>query len=71
MKLVKTLSQLGGLPQIVYCSRCKQAKIEVQERSTAQTGAPEGADRLRSSRPTIQNNSGPPQGPASGFRGSL
>ena len=35
MKLVKTLSHLGGLPEILvfYCSRCKQAETKVQERA--------------------------------------
>jgi hypothetical protein len=37
MKLVKTLSHLGGLPEIwvFYCSRCKQAETKVQERTAA------------------------------------
>jgi hypothetical protein len=37
MKLVKTLSHLGGLPKIwvFYCSRCKQAETKVQERTAA------------------------------------
>jgi hypothetical protein len=37
MKLVKTLSHLGGLPEIwvFYCSRCKQADTKVQERTAA------------------------------------
>jgi hypothetical protein len=32
MKLVKRLSHLGGLPEILvfYCSRCKQAGVQEQ-----------------------------------------
>ena len=35
MKLVKTLSHPGGLPEILvfYCSRCKQAETKVQKRA--------------------------------------
>ena len=37
MKLVKTLSHPGGLPEILvfYCSRCKQAETKVQEQTAA------------------------------------
>jgi hypothetical protein len=37
MKLVKTISHLGGLPEIFvfYYSRCKQAETKVQEQTAA------------------------------------
>ena len=37
MKLVKTLSHVGGLPEILvfYCLRCKQAETKVQEQRAA------------------------------------
>jgi hypothetical protein len=37
MKLVKTISHVGGMPEICvfYCSRCKQAETKVQEQRAA------------------------------------
>jgi hypothetical protein len=58
MKLVKTLSHLGGLDILVfYCSRCKQAETKVQER-----GQRRSLKKLAASIRTIQGRC---------FRGSL
>ena len=37
MKLVKTIAQVSGLPElfVFYCSRCKQAETKVRERAVA------------------------------------
>ena len=35
MKFVKTIPQIGGLPElfVFYCSRCRQAETKIQEKA--------------------------------------